>query len=744
MTRQEWVDMIWPLAVEACRKMGGYLPEILTAQTCQENGYGQDPDCEVLTEVNNVLGMKRWLINETWESKYWHGGFITKKTPEWDGNEMEYKDDYFRKYDSILDCLCDYLQFMRDARYSVRGKYKYRDVLTIKDPYTLIETVRSRGYCTDPSYTKSVLNIMTEWKLEDRDKGGTTVTYSSVREALATLGVELIDRVAANAGEVPAHNANSHEFFVEHFLGVNGTNPDLYGGGYGGHYFIYRDGRCSQAALPTDKLWHVGANANNGFYYIHQTARNYNCVGVECATFTASGRDDDNETWYMTEATQITSAKLAAAFLTVYGIPMDKLLRHGDVTNKNCPSPHKRDQGLGSNWTWDRYKNEVQKYIDQLAGKKTTLLIGSSGSEVAQLQKDLDNLGYYNIKQNDAGQWYEEHLSIDGDFGKKTEEQVRLFQFYEGLDCDGIAGPKTLGRIAERISEMSGVNSTENFTMDDLEKTILKIVSEAKEKDWLYGNSHVYPPCADGYISCDRLISLALYRHGIRHQPNGGWCGSNLEKALVSMGWEKAADPEKVTGKAVVVMYKDGGFCHAFWQSSYDPKTKLCTKYDTGDTWRWAEHTQPFKDVPRNEWDDKRYVGAVYTMPAQTAKSKIIRLGQQHSINFTGHRIADDGIYGSESREQAIRVIQRAANLDYSAHLVEDGKRGPLTDAVMAGHYVELGENQFMVTAVEICAMLVGKDPHGVELPGTYGEGLASCLGTNKFTYEQLLAMIGA
>lgn len=742
MTQKEWVDMIWPLAVKACEIVGGYLPEILTAQTCQETGYGETD----LSQIGryNVVGMKKELLNDTWTSEFWHGKTYSKVTPEWYGGKKTMITDVFRVYDSYLDGLCDYVQFMRDARYEKGGHYKYRDVLAISDPETLIETVRSRGYCTDPSYTTSVMAIVRKWDLTSRDKGGTPAkTYKSVREALAALGVDLIDRVAENSGEVPAHNSNSHDYFGVHYLGVNGINPDLYGGGYGGHYFIYPDGRCSQAALPTDKIWHVGASS--GFKYIHPDARNHNTVGVECATFTKSGRNNDDETWYFHEETQVTAAKLSAAFLTVYKLPIDHLLRHGDVTTKNCPSPLKRDQGLGSNWTWERFKSEVQKYMAQLAGKQTvTLRKGSSGADVIKLQNDLDALGYYNIKQNAAGLWYEERLSADGDFGPKTEEQVLLFQKYEGLDCDGIAGPKTLGRIAERISEMSGVNSTENFTMDDLEKTILKIVSEAKEKDWLYGNSHVYPPCADGYISCDRLISLALYRHGIRHQPNGGWCGSNLEKALVSMGWVKAADPEKVTGKAVVVMYKDGDFCHAFWQSSYDPKTKLCTKYDTGDTWRWAEHTQPFKDVPRNEWHDKRYVGAVYTMPAQTSKSKIIRLGQQHSINFTGHRIADDGIYGAESREQAIRVIQRAANLDYSAHLVEDGKRGPLTDAVMAGHYVELGENQFMVTAVEICAMLVGKDPHGVELPGTYGEGLASCLGTNKFTYAQLLAMIGA
>lgn len=131
----------------------------------------------------------------------------------------------------------------------------------------------------------------------------------------------------------------------------------------------------------TDKLWHVGASS--GFSYIHSYARNNNTIGVECGTYTASGRNNDDETWYFTEATQITAARLAAAVLTVYNLPMDHLLRHGDITTKNCPSPLKRDQGKGSNWTWDKFKSEVAKYMVQLENESaptvTILKLGSNG-----------------------------------------------------------------------------------------------------------------------------------------------------------------------------------------------------------------------------------------------------------------------------------------------------------------------------------------------------------------------------
>lgn len=183
----------------------------------------------------------------------------------------------------------------------------------------------------------------------------------SLSDRLAKLGVELHDIIAENEYQVPAHNANSHEYFAVHYLGVNGENPYLYGGGYGGTFYVSKSGEVYQAAKVTDKLWHVGASS--GFSYIHPDARNNNTIGVECATYTASGRNDDDETWYFTEATQVAAAKLAACVALEYNIPLDHILRHGDITTKNCPSPLKRDAGKGTNWTWEKFKSEVARYM---------------------------------------------------------------------------------------------------------------------------------------------------------------------------------------------------------------------------------------------------------------------------------------------------------------------------------------------------------------------------------------------
>lgn len=107
--------------------------------------------------------------------------------------------------------------------------------------------------------------------------------------------------------------------------------------------------------------------------------------------------------------------------------------------------------------------------------------------------------------------------------------------------------------------------------------------------------------------------------------------------------------------------------------------------------------------------------------------NKIIKQGQQHAINFTGVKIATDGITGKETNMMKARVLQHAMNLDYkTGRIAEDGNFGSASVKKLGTHYVELGETQYMVTAAEILMMLNGIDPNGVELPGKYGNGLVT------------------
>ena len=429
-SEKDYIEQIVPFAQEAQRKFK-YLTSVLIAQACQENGYGLDNDCLVLMDANNILGMKRELLNDTWSSDYWDGSYIVKPTPEWYNGKLTYINDAFRKYQSIRDCIFDYCQFMRDAKRD-DGSYKYRDVLGITDPAELIKQVRERGYCTDPTYDYSIVKIIAKHNLTQYDIKET--------KPMSVEKPNIINRVKENAWQVPYHNENSAEYLAIHYLGVNGENPDLYNNGYGGHFYVSKTGQCYQAALVSDEIWHVG---RGGYEYIHPKARNYNTIGIECATFTASGRDKDEETWYFTEATQEACAHLAAWILDHYKIPFDHLLRHGDITTKNCPSPYKRDSGKGSNWTWEQFKERVKSYLEGAESVREGVYMttfenvhkGVNGADALTVQRLLFAQDY---KGADG-----EPLKLDGDFGANSEHALKVFQKYHGLTVDGDCGPKT-------------------------------------------------------------------------------------------------------------------------------------------------------------------------------------------------------------------------------------------------------------------------------------------------------------
>lgn len=452
-TEQEYLDQIIE-PVRRCCKRYGYLPSVLIAQSCLENGYGirsywDNPQIEALMKHNNMVGIKSELLNKSWVNcglSVWPGKSITKRTPEEYNGRMVTITDSFRIYDNIEQSFADFLCFMTWAsNYGKGGTPKYGvKVLSVKDPATLISMVSKLGYATGSTYPSSVLRIIKKHNLTQYDNldGVTpTIYYPGSNEAMkeeikmAVTKPVIIDRVTVNQHEVPAHNANSHKYLAIHYLGVNGENPDLYGGGYGGHFYVSKTGVCYQAALVTDKLWHVGASS--GFRYIHPDARNTNTIGIECATYSSNGK------WYFTEATQKACAHLAAWIMHEYNIPLSNLLMHGEITTKHCPSPYVDNPGDGPNWTWKQFKETVAAYLGgSVENKEGVYKVefrqihkGDNNEDVGTLQICLRGHGYTD--------YYGDGLEIDCDFGANTEYALIEFQRDHGLKPDGWCGPLT-------------------------------------------------------------------------------------------------------------------------------------------------------------------------------------------------------------------------------------------------------------------------------------------------------------
>lgn len=115
---------------------------------------------------------------------------------------------------------------------------------------------------------------------------------------------------------------------------------------------------CSFAA------WHCATSGSGITTYC--AANNYNSIGIDLMDNklnkkTCSVKDCD---WYIPEATLDRASYLIAYLMRQYNIPIDHVVRHWDVTKKNCPRPLVGDDineyyGISGNEQWARFKQQI-------------------------------------------------------------------------------------------------------------------------------------------------------------------------------------------------------------------------------------------------------------------------------------------------------------------------------------------------------------------------------------------------
>ena len=177
-SEKEYLDQIIEPARKACRRYG-YLPSVLIAQACLENGYGipsywDNPEIVCLMKYNNMVGIKTELLNKSWVDiglSVWPGRSITKNTPEQYGDKIVTIRDSFRIYDNPEQSFADFLCFLKYAsNYGPGGTPKYgKEILDMKDPVSLIWGVSARGYATGQTYAPHVLSIIRKHDLTQYD-----------------------------------------------------------------------------------------------------------------------------------------------------------------------------------------------------------------------------------------------------------------------------------------------------------------------------------------------------------------------------------------------------------------------------------------------------------------------------------------------------------------------------------------------------------------------------------------------
>lgn len=656
-TEQEYINEIASSVQRVCKRYG-YLPSVLIGQSCLENGYGirsywDNPQIEALLTYNNMVGIKSELLNKSWdEYTVWTGESLTKQTPEvYNGKQVTITDN-FRKYDTIERSFADFLLFITYAsNYGKGGTPKYGTAVTsIKDPETLIKKVNALGYATGTTYAINVMKIVNKHNLTKYDDlsnvtatiytpgyKGTSSINNTTKSNIVSIGKKTINDITSrNKSQVPAsRGSNSIKFIVCHYLGVpNADNPDLYGGGYGGHYNIQRDGQIFLAANPkTAVVWHCGGGLQgSGGHSFYKVCTNYNSIGIECGVCytdkSAKDGDGDSNKWYFTEATQESLVYLVSKLMDDYNIGIDHVIRHYDVTGKICPNPYVKNNGLNGNWTWDEFISNVKQYrkngmitipnrngssvitssttTKPSTASKSYLQKGDEGDAVKTMQSMLIACGY------SCGSY-----GADGDFGNGTLNALKAFQKDNNLTVDGLYGSKSKEALISLYNSKKNAHNTDSI--NTFLKSIKNVATIAKSNGWKYGDSHSVPPCSDKKISCDRLVARALYDLGYTDQPNGGITCNQFPTYLYNWGFVGTKKKSEIKSGAVVAVGKGDNIEHVFVVESYNPLTDICNKYDTGSDER-IRNGAYYKNVKLVEWANREFIAA-WNVPSNLKSS---------------------------------------------------------------------------------------------------------------------------
>lgn len=102
---------------------------------------------------------------------------------------------------------------------------------------------------------------------------------------------------------------------------------------------------------------------------------------------------------------------------------------------------------------------------------QTLSKVGSSGTEVRQIQMKLKQWGYYKG-------------TVDGIYGSKTKDAVAYFQRNNGLTADGIAGPATLAKIGISSSG-GGSGGVGGFSQNDVSLLARVVSAEARGEPYV-------------------------------------------------------------------------------------------------------------------------------------------------------------------------------------------------------------------------------------------------------------------
>lgn len=167
----------------------------------------------------------------------------------------------------------------------------------------------------------------------------------------------------------------------------------------------------------------------------------------------------------------------------------------------------------------------------------TLLRLGMKGDAVLRLQKDLDELGFYNG-------------TITGSYGNLTKEAVRRFQKEHGLASDGVAGPITLAKIVQELAKEEGDEAEEEESADEEEDDEEEESGISLDDVELLNTSVTLRRSSrSGYVT---RLQRALTALGYFDEKCDGYFGSDTEAAVILYQKARGLTADGIAGRATL------------------------------------------------------------------------------------------------------------------------------------------------------------------------------------------------
>ncbi len=144
-TASEFVNKVWPYAVEASRSTG--IPAtFLVAQAALETGWGR-------SEPRRADGQPSYNLFGIKAGRGWTGPTVDASTTEYVDGSAQRQVEHFRAYGSYAEAFADYAKLITTSP-------RYAAVAGSADGISFARGLQKAGYASDPSYADKLVRII--------------------------------------------------------------------------------------------------------------------------------------------------------------------------------------------------------------------------------------------------------------------------------------------------------------------------------------------------------------------------------------------------------------------------------------------------------------------------------------------------------------------------------------------------------------------------------------------------------